>query len=217
MSLPKPYYDHAGITIYNCDCREVLPFLGHFDLLLTDPPYGIGAAAGKSFGGGQRGHRKSHDPTRQWDEKRGCVHALTTARFHAKHQVIWGGQYFADVLPPSGKWLVWDKLQRLDQSDGELAWTSSGGALRIFGLNRIAVQVDGAVHPTQKPLALITWCINQFPGVQSVFAPFMGSGTTLVAAKPLGLRAVGIDLEREYCDMAVERLAQDCIPGMVGE
>ena len=79
----------------------------------------------------------------------------------APQAVIWGGNYFADLLPATGKWLVWDKGQRINQSDGELAWTSRGGALRIKTLNRVELMTDGAEHPTQKPVRLIKWCIEQ--------------------------------------------------------
>jgi hypothetical protein len=120
--------------------------------------------------------------------------------------VIWGGNYFADMLPPTGKWLVWDKGQRINQSDAELAWTSMQGALRVFTLNRFAISVEGAVHPTQKPVALMEWCITQMGIGGTVLDPFMGSGTTGVACMNLGRDFLGIEREPKYFDIACRRI-----------
>jgi tRNA/tmRNA/rRNA uracil-C5-methylase (TrmA/RlmC/RlmD family) len=121
--------------------------------------------------------------------------------------LVWGGNYFADLLPASGKWLVWDKGQRIAQSDGELAWTSLGGALRIKTMNRVELLKDGTQHPTQKPVNLMTWCIEQIGNPQTILDPFMGSGTTGVACANLGRKFIGIELERKYFDIACERIA----------
>lgn len=96
-------------------------------------------------------------------------------------------------------------------TDGELAWTNLDGALRIFTLNRVELQSDGAVHPMQKPVKLIRWCILQAPDPKTIFDPFLGSGTTLVAAKEMGLTAVGIEREEFYCEIAANRLAQEIL------
>ena len=125
----------------------------------------------------------------------------------AAHHVIWGGNYFADLFPATGKWLVWDKGQRINQSDGELAWTSSQGALRIFELNRVALLTDGAEHPTQKPVEIMKWSIEQLPpGCKTILDPFMGSGTTGVAAVKLGRKFIGIEIEPKYFDIACRRI-----------
>jgi tRNA G10 N-methylase Trm11 len=102
----------------------------------------------------------------------------------------------------------WDKGQRIDQSDGELAYSSRNAAFRVFELNRAAIARDGAVHPTQKPLALMRWCLSLVPEAQTVLDPFMGSGTTLVAARLEGRKAIGIEISERYCEAAVKRLAQ---------
>src|SRR5690606_21528583 len=128
-----------------------------------------------------------------------------------KEIIIWGGNYFADLLPPTQKWLVWDKGQRINQSDGELAWTSLSGALRIYTANRVELMVDGAVHPTQKPLSLMKWCIKLLSNPNLICDPFMGSGTTLVAAKQLQRRAIGIEIEERYCEIAAKRLSQEVL------
>jgi hypothetical protein len=125
----------------------------------------------------------------------------------SEHHIIWGGNYFADFLPPTGKWLVWDKGQRINQSDGELAYTSMQGALRIFDLNRVSLMMDGAEHPTQKPVELMKWSIQHLPrDVKRVCDPFMGSGSTGVAAVKLGRSFIGIEREPSYFDIACRRI-----------
>ena len=202
----KPYYQDEYVTIYHGDCREIVPTLGRFDLLLTDPPYGIGKDGQKRTTGGHGG-RKSYDFL-GWDAERPAPWVLLMLLDHAGKHIVWGGNYFADVLPASMKWLVWDKGQRINQSDGELAWTSEQGALRIYTLNRVALMQDGAKHPTQKPEELIRWCIQQAGDVQTILDPFAGSGTTGRAAKDLGRKAVLIEREERYCEIAVKRMAQ---------
>jgi len=202
----KPYYQDEYVTIYHGDCREIVPTLGRFDLLLTDPPYGIGKDGQKRTTGGHGG-RKSYDFL-GWDAERPAPWVLLMLLDHAGKHIVWGGNYFADVLPASMKWLVWDKGQRINQSDGELAWTSEQGALRIYTLNRVALMQDGAQHPTQKPEELIRWCIQQAGDVQTILDPFAGSGTTGRAAKDLGRKAVLIEREERYCEIAVKRMAQ---------
>lgn len=123
-----------------------------------------------------------------------------------KHQAIWGGCHLE--LPPTVGYLIWDKqIDGLNFGEVEFCWTSGKFAPRVH--RERAVNIDGGkVHPTQKPLRLMTWCLGFFPGARTVIDPFMGSGTTLVAAKKLGLQAVGIELSQQYCDIAIDRLAQ---------
>ena len=209
-----PYYEHAGITIYHGDCRIIAPQLPQFDLLLTDPPYGIGKDGQKASTGGHGG-RKAYEFL-GWDESAPERWVLGMLCSKATKHVIWGGNYFGDALPVAMKWLVWDKGQRINQSDGELAWTSIGGVLRILTLNRVELMSDGAVHPTQKPERLMRWCIEQAEPTQTILDPFGGSGTTAVAAKRLGKRATLIEREERYCEIAVKRLAQEALPLEMG-
>ena len=210
MSLPTPYYEEPGITIYHGDCLQLLPYLSRMDLVLTDPPYGIGRD-GQRASNGMHGGRKAHQFLR-WDINRPHPIIFERLRAISNHQIIWGGNYFADFLPPTMGWLVWDKGQRITQSDGELAWTSYQRALRIFTLNRMALQQDGAEHPTQKPIALMNWCLSLATDCQSILDPFMGSGTTLLAAKNSGRTCIGIEIEEKYCQIAVDRLRQAVLP-----
>lgn len=189
------------------DCRDVLPTLAPVDLLCTDPPYGIGKDGQLKTTGGNGG-RKAYDFL-GWDAERPDAALFKLLLNAAPQAVIWGGNYFADLLPATGKWLVWDKGQRINQSDGELAWTSRNGALRIKTLNRVELMTDGAEHPTQKPVKLIKWCIEQMEGCpQTILDPFMGSGTTGVAAVQMGRDFIGIEREPRYFDIAARRIEE---------
>jgi site-specific DNA-methyltransferase (adenine-specific) len=196
---------HDGrVTLYRGDCREILPTLGKVDAVVTDPPYGIGRDGQKRTTGGNGG-RKEYE-FMGWDKTRPPKEVFDLMLATSCQQVIWGGNYFADFLPATGKWLVWDKGQRINQSDGELAYTSRDGALRIFTQNRVALLVEGAVHPTQKPIEIMVWSIQQLGSPEVICDPFMGSGTTGVAAVKLGLRFIGIELEAKYFDLACHRI-----------
>ena len=194
--IVSPFYERDGITIYNADCRDVLPTLGRFDLLLTDPPYGIGASRDVV----RHGHAKM-----SWDDERPSDELLTEVTAAAERSIVWGGNYFS--LPPSRKFLAWDKEQPEDFSLAmvEQACCSWDGNAKLFRKRVIGYY---KWHPTQKPVELMAWCVKQAEDAQTILDPFMGSGTTLVAAKLLGLRAVGIEINREYCEAAVERLRQ---------
>lgn len=202
----KPYYQDESVTIYNADCRDVLPMLDKVDLVLTDPPYGIGRD-GKPPSTSSHGGHKGYE-FMGWDTNRPSCETFERILSAASDSVIWGGNYFADFLPPQRGWLVWDKGQRIDQADGELAWSTQQTPLRIYTLNRVAIANDGAVHPTQKPRSLMRWCIGFFPDAQTILDPFMGSGTTLRAAKDLNRKAIGIEIEERYCEIAAKRMSQ---------
>lgn len=195
-----------NVTLYQGDCREILPTLGKFDAVVTDPPYGIGKDGQKKTKGGHGG-RKEYEFL-GWDAQRPEKPVFDAIISCADKHVIWGGNYFADYLPATGKWLVWDKGQRINQSDGELAWTSAQGALRIFEKNRVALLIEGAEHPTQKPVDVMRWSILQFDGLNTIIDPFMGSGTTGVAAVKLGRQFTGIELEPKYFDIACRRISE---------
>jgi DNA modification methylase len=192
-----PYYEHAGITIYHGDCREILPTLPKCDLLLTDPPYGIGIAANP--------FRQKYLP-QEWDNTPCPDDLLTAAMVAAENQVIWGGNYFD--LPPVQGFLVWDKQQPEDFSSAmcEMAWTSRTAPAKLFRFRVVGYFKE---HPTEKPVDLIQWCAGFFPDAQTILDPFMGSGTTPVAAKNLGRKAIGIEIEERYCEIAAKRLSQE--------
>ncbi len=209
----KPYYGpHAGITIYHGDCREILPQLPRFDLVLTDPPYGINRD-GMRESTSSHGGRKAYDFL-GWDSAVPPREVFDMLFSAADHQIIWGANYFPMYLPPRMGWLFWDKGQRICGSDGELAFTSFDTALRVFTLNRVELMLDGAVHPTQKPWKLMSRCIahaDRHDAIAAIVDPFMGSGTTLRAAKDAGRNCVGIEIEEKYCAIAAKRLEQEVL------
>lgn len=223
----KPYYEQSGMTIYHGDCRDVMEEweglrAQSFDLLLTDPPYGIGVAKRGQVGAGVR--KKSNgfavlDATDfgavTWDGDT-CADALPRLRALTRYQIVFGGNYYD--LPPSRCWLVWDKANEgTDFADCELAWTNLDQAVRKLTfrwngmLQGAGVPKEPRLHPTMKPEPVIRWALMQAPKAQTILDPFMGSGTTLVAAKRLGRQATGIEIEERYCEIAAERLAQECL------
>ena len=195
-------------TLYLGDCREVLPTLAPCDLILTDPPYGLGIDGQKqSENRNPKHNRKAHDFL-GWDNETPERFVFELMRYKSAGQIVWGGNYFTDKLPyPTKGWLFWDKGQRgLTMSDGEFAWTSFDFPSRACTINRVELQADGAEHPTQKPLRLMTWCLSLVPEAKTICDPFMGSGTTGVAAVKMGRTFVGIEREPKYFDIACKRI-----------
>lgn len=202
--LPAPYYQHAGITIYHADCAEVLPLLPKCDVVLTDPPYG--GVLTKSSGHGKLKEAAARYGGGSWDV-RPHADTLRLVLSGGGSAIVWGGNYFSSDLPDARCWLVWDKANGSSSfADAELAWTNLDQAVRMV---RCSVSgMPGRAHPTQKPLAVMSWALSHVPDAKSVLDPFMGSGTTLRAAKDRGLTAVGIEREERYCEIAARRLAQ---------
>jgi len=217
VPLPfTPYYQDEHCTIYNADCRQVLPFLPRFDLLLTDPPYGIGEDKGKGQHGydgfGNKKKRNAKKYAGGWDKDVPDYELILMSIRCCDLHIVWGGNYLSDMLPQQPKWLVWDKEQTMPTySDAELAWTTLSGVAvkmkRYNGSGLMAKEKD-RVHPTQKPLALMRWCLTLAADAATVLDPFVGSGTTLVAAKLEGRKAVGIERDERYCEAAAKRLSQ---------
>lgn len=211
------YYEEPGVTIYCGDCREILPRLPKVDLVLTDPPYGIGEARANNAGRSKLALSKDYGCS-SWDDASPDEWVFGLMRSRSRHQIIFGGNYFP--LPPSTCWLVWDKLNgNNDFTDCELAWTNLPGAVRRIQwrwqgmLQQDMTHKEYRDHPTQKPLAVMRWALSQAPDdCALVLDPFMGSGSTLVAAKAMGRQAIGIEREEKYCAIAVERLRQEVLP-----
>jgi site-specific DNA-methyltransferase (adenine-specific) len=194
-----PYYDEDGITIYHGDCREVLPSLTACDVVVTDPPYGIQACGGKW---GKKAELS-------WDAKPfdGIDLILQAASKH----VIWGGNYYS--LPPSRGWLVWFKRDSVPSAASvELAWTSYDMNARLIDHTIAATNAERVGHPTQKPEAVMRWTLSTIGASGVILDPFTGSGTTLAAAKRMGLKAIGIEIEERYCEIAAKRLSQRVLP-----
>jgi site-specific DNA-methyltransferase (adenine-specific)/modification methylase len=220
-----PYYERGGITIYHGDCRDILPMIAvaTVDLLLTDPPYGIDLET-------RYGERKRTALALSNDYPRIVGDAEPFSPDHLlgfPRLVLFGANHYAQRLPSSPSWLVWDKLAGLtskrpigfnDNADCELAWTNLGGPARLIplrwmGLMKGAERDQRRLHPTQKPVALMGGIIGQYtaPGALIV-DPYLGSGSTLVAAQVLGRRAIGIEIAEAWCEVAARRLQQDVLP-----
>ena len=228
QSVVTPYYSEPGIDIYCGDSREILPKLGidfSSAALVTDPPYKVDFGAGKkrtrnsglAFGAGSEGvsrdpdfknivgQNEDFDPT-PWLE------------MGWSEYILWGANRYASKLPDSKAWLVWNKLEDkkpCDYGDGETAWTNLDQPLRIWnqlwrGLVRRGeenVANTPKMHQFQKPIELMRWCVG-FTSAPIIVDPYMGSGPTIQAARDLGRKAIGIELEEKNCRHAVNRLKQ---------
>ena len=200
----------GGQTLILGDCLQVMQELGRFDAVVTDPPYGIG----RDKGMGKGGKRLAGDARRYeggaWDAERPSPELIQLSIKAASHHVVWGGNYLTDMLPVSGKWLFWDKCQTMPSfSDGELAWTTlPGDAVKQFTYNGSGMQAreKGRVHPTQKPVALMEWCLGFLPSAKTILDPFAGSGTTAVACERMGRQCTAIEIDPDYFEVMCRRV-----------
>lgn len=203
--------------VYNCDCLELMREMVKqgivVDWLITDPPYGIGEDGKSNHSRSKLAKSKEYTP-KEWDKKRISKEYFELMKKVSKNQIIFGGNYYTDYLPPSSCWIVWDKQNGdNDFADCELAWCSLNKAVRKFEY-RWAGMLQGnmrnkeiRIHPTQKPLPLLTWILNNYTKQGDlIFDPFMGSFTTAVACHKLQRRFIGAELDKEYFDKGYERL-----------
>lgn len=204
-------------TIYNEDCLETMKRIpdGAIDLILTDPPYGIGEAKGKNKSRSVKAISKDYG-IHSWDDEIPSKEIFDEMFRISKNQVIFGGNYFVEYLKNGPCWIVWDKDNgACDFADCELAWTSFKSATRIRKhrwqgmLQEDMSNKEYRFHPTQKPLPLFKWILNNYSKAEEiVYDPFLGSGTTALACKDLGRRFIGSEISKEYCKIAESRLAQ---------
>lgn len=188
-------------TLYLGDCADLLPVFGRFNALITDPPYGIGKI---NQGGGRPVHFKD---TLKWDLSTPEKLLLDWCISKCDASIVWGGNYFE--LPPSRCWLTWIKRDAVpSMASCELAWTNFDSNAKFFDWTIAATNAERVAHPTQKPIALMRWCIELAGNPESIFDPFMGSGTTGVAAVQLGRQFIGIEREPKYFEIAVKRIEQ---------
>lgn len=225
--MVNPYYQDDNCTIYHGDCREILPQLEPVDLVLTDPPYGI------NLNTDYCSSRKNSQIIRR--DKRHAWNGKTYPKIHgddsefdpdiflgtSKRFALFGANAYSKKLTNSYSWIVWDKktegVPSNSFSDAELIYCIGANfkSVRIFrhmwsGYQR-ASEIGCHYHPTQKPIVLIKYIISKFDHPQTILDPFMGSGTTLRAAKDLNRKAIGIEIEEKYCEIAVERLRQEVL------
>ncbi len=185
-------------TLYLGDCREVLPTLPKVDAVITDPPYGIGINKSNRLSV-SRGHGGE-----DWDDAPPDSKTISAIVGAGDTAILWGGNYFD--LPPARCFLIWDKNNAgRDFADCEMAWTNVDAVARLIQMRPMNMD-GGKQHPTQKPLAVMRWCIDQAGNPQTILDPFMGSGTTGVAAVQMGRKFIGIEREPKYFDIACERI-----------
>jgi len=210
--------DYGDHCIIHGDCRTVLPKIGDkvIDLLITDPPYGIKMDEGfEGFGGfGEPIARRKYPDT--WDSSRPDKAVFDNIIRIGKVCLIFGGNFFADLLPQGKHWLSWDKKNTMPTfGDCELVWTNvarKSVKKYEYEWNGLIGKESHRFHPTQKPRLLIERLINDYNKIGNlILDPFLGSGTTLVAAKNLGRRAIGIEINYEYCKIAEQRLSQEVL------
>jgi site-specific DNA-methyltransferase (adenine-specific)/modification methylase len=205
----------GSATLYLGDCADILPTLDKVDAVVTDPPYGIDVL-NKTYRnknlqpGSSLAKKSSYDDCGEWDK---CVpdkEIIDLIISKSNYQIIFGGNYFK--LPPTKCWLIWDKeTGDNDFADAELAWTNLNKAVRLKrymwnGMLRANKEARGD-HPTQKPIGIMKWCISHLPDTcETILDPFMGSGTTGVAAVQMNKKFIGIEREEKYFDIACERI-----------
>ncbi len=202
-------------TLYLGDCRDILPTLGPVDAVVTDPPYGIGYARGTGGKGKQRVRSGANDERPVYGDNE----PFDPSPWLRWPCIMWGANHYAARLP-HGRWLAWNKLGGLepwdDFSDVEFAWHSARGADRIFSLlwkglcQGVKDDAGRRSHPTQKPVALMEWCLGFVPDASIILDPYMGSGTTGVACIRDGRQFIGIEIDGGHFDAACRRIEEAC-------
>jgi site-specific DNA-methyltransferase (adenine-specific) len=216
MTLPEPRYNRDGIRLFHGDALAILPEIeaGSVSAVVTDPPYGIKERTDRASKGRGKltlcndfppviGDDKPFDPAPWLDFPK---------------VILWGANHYGSRVPDASCWLTWDKRDGLnsnDNADCELAWTNLGGPARLFhhrwnGMLKDSEKLNRRVHPTQKPVALMAWCLKllRLPPGSLILDPYAGSGSTLIACRKAGHRAIGIELDPAYCDIASRRLRE---------
>lgn len=216
--LPAPIYKDSFLEIYKGDCREILAALSGKLAIVSDPPYGI--PINTNFNMGKKGKRAADG--KRFDEVFGNDEPFDPGHLmNFDHVLLWGANHFCQKLPHNGRWLVWDKRCGVQpvrtQADCEMAWVNTYGAARVFrhiwdGMIKDSERGESRVHPTQKPVQLMQWCLEFIPDDYTIVDPYMGSGTTLKACKELRRRCIGIEISEEYCQAAIKRLGQETLP-----
>ena len=215
LSDMTPYHQTDFGTLYHGNCLDILPTLADksVDLVLTDPPYGIGESNKKNLSRGKLAKPTNYGDY-DWDLSIPDKRIFDLMLKISKNQIIFGGNYFVEYLKNSSCWLVWDKDNgKSDFADCELAWTSFKTAVRLFKfkwhgmLQENMKDKEKRYHPTQKPVALFVWCLNNYSKENDlILDPFAGSGTTAIACIRTNRKYVMIEKEEKYCEIAVRRI-----------
>jgi len=197
-------------TLYLGDCMDILPTLPKVDAVITDPPYGIKRFEKGSLRFDKTGKYKNGIVWDKAPEK--AFFDLMLSK--GENAIVWGANNFE--LPTSEYFLVWDKQQTVSNfASAELAFTNIKIPAKVF---RFSIHQHNQIeksHPTQKPVDLMAWCIDFVPNAKTILDPFMGSGTTGVAAIQLGRKFIGIEREPKYFDIACKRIEQAVAQGQL--
>lgn len=220
-SAPCSRWCCGDVTLYHGDCRDVLPTLERVDAVVTDPPYGIKRDIGMGGGGWDSTGKYKRTPKRYeggWDAEAPEPDLLAAVIAAAPVSVVWGGNYMG--LGRGGKWLVWNKEQVMPSySDAELAWTNADGeSVKLYTLHCNKARIEMGLHPTQKPVQLMAWSMEQAKVKEraTVLDPFMGSGTTAIACLRTGRRFIGIERDEKHFETAKQRIIRELDQGRLG-
>lgn len=198
------------------DCLKVMPLLEPVDAVVTDPPYGYGYKPSRNGSVNSVSFKRNFGPEHKLIGDTGKMDFDPRPMLVARRHIIWGGNCFSDKLPNEKSWLVWFKADgntAIDQGHAELAWTDIGCAIRglnhrWYGMVRDSEKGVQNKHPTQKPVAVMEWCLGYISASDIVLDPYMGSGTTLVACAKLGRKGIGIELDPDYFEIACQRVEE---------
>lgn len=199
---------NGQIVLHNANCVDIMRGIGdkEIDLVLTDPPYGIG------MDGGNVGYKGFNNfEKKDWDKERPKKEIFDELKRISENQIFWGGNYFTDYLLPSRCYLVWDKgegFYNRTYAECEIAYYSRDANCKIYKHDPLAKgDYKGKIHPTQKPVALMSWCLNNYSKENDlIFDGFFGSGTTAISCIRTKRRFIGCELDKEYFEKACERI-----------
>lgn len=197
---------------YNMDCMDGMKQFPDkfFDIAIVDPPYGLGIDGQKESISKNPKHNRKQHIWKSWDSSIPDKDYFYELFRVSKNQIIWGANYFVKYLNTGTKgWIVWDKGQHgLTMSDCELAFSSFNCPTRVKIINRVELLNEGTIHPTQKPIKLYEWLLNNYakPG-DKILDTHVGSASSLIACHKLGFEYVGFELDTDYFKAASDRLA----------
>ena len=199
-------------AFYNMDCMEGMKQFPdkYFELAIVDPPYGIGVDGQKErYDQHNPKHSRKGHAQKDWDKTTPCGKYFSELVRVSQNQIIWGGNYFVQHFDAGHKgWIVWDKGQHgLTMSDCELAYSSFDTPTRIFTLNRVALLIEGTIHPTQKPIALYKWLLSNYAKQgDKILDTHVGSASSLIACREMGFDYTGYEIDTDYYNAATKRL-----------
>jgi site-specific DNA-methyltransferase (adenine-specific) len=196
--------------VFNEDCMVGMARYPdkYFDLAIVDPPYGIGRSGKPKSTSSHGGHKGFED--KKWDSSIPKPDYFLELFRVSKDQVIWGANYFATHLPSGcSGWILWDKGQRIDQADGELAFSSIDKPLRVYTLNRVELMIEGTIHPTQKPIKLYKWLLHNYAKQgNKILDTHLGSGSSRIAAYDMSFDFTGFEIDKDYFEAQEKRFKQ---------